>query len=88
MFTLSFPKSFWNSINYDSTSNILGVKKFYDSGDISFKKGLKHGPVRINGHQILTFHFSRPKIHSLIHFCQFSLTKILLAASEMHEDNV
>ena len=51
-------------------------------------KTLKHGPVRINSHQILTFHFSRPKIHSLIHFFQFSLTKILLAASEMHEDNV
>ena len=53
-------------------------------------KKLKHGPVRINGHQILTtFHFSRPKIHSLIDTSfQFSLTKILLAASEMHEDNV
>ena len=38
MFTLSFPKPFWDSINYDSTSNIRGVKKFYDSGDISFKK--------------------------------------------------
>ena len=52
-------------------------------------KKLKNGPVRINGHQVqITFHFSRPKIHSLIHFSSFSLTKILLASSEMHEDNV
>ena len=49
---------------------------------------LKHGPVRMNGHQILTFHFSRPKIHKFDTFFQFSLTKTFLAASEMHEDNV
>ena len=35
-------------------------------------KKLKNGPVRINGHQILTtFHFSRTKIDSLIHFSSF-----------------
>ena len=40
MFTLSFPKPFRNGMNYDSTSNIWVVKKFYNPGDNSFNPTL------------------------------------------------
>ena len=87
MFTLSFPKSFWNSINYDSTFNIRGVKKFYDSGDISFKK-TQTWTCQDKWSPDTDISFFKAKNSQLDTFFQFSLTRILLAASKIHEDNV